>query len=132
MTTLVFLGAGASAPFNIPTMTKMVTKFEEHLKQNNIPESYLYTEIKSTLEKGYNASQVDIESVFSVIHGIADSVTPQELGAYPYYYIQKFGSVGKFSDKEIKDAKTLQNILEEFIKTECRFLGTDDEKLKIL
>lgn len=131
MTTLVFLGAGASAPFDIPTMTKMVTKFEDHLKQNNIPESYLYSEIKSTLEKGYNVSQIDIESVFSVIQGIADSVTPQELGSYPYYYIRRFGSERKFSDEEIKDAKKLQTVLEKFIKTECSFLGTDEEKLKI-
>jgi len=131
MTILLFLGAGSSRPFGVPTMTQMVAKFENYLIENNIPERYLYTQIKSTLEKGYDISQIDIESVFSVIQGIADSITPQKMGHFPFYYIKKFGSEHKFSSKEIEDAQKLRNALETFIKNECQFVGADNEKLKI-
>jgi len=72
---LLFLGAGASQPFGMPTMTGMVTKFEKHLEKNNISERFLYSEIKEELSKGFDSSKVDIESIFSVIHGIIDDIT---------------------------------------------------------
>ena len=120
MTTLLFLGAGASQPFGIPTMTQMVSKFEEHLKKGNIKGSYLYSQIKETLEKGYDISQVDIESVFSVIVGIAQEVTPQRMGYYSFYYLKKFSSEQKFTSSEIDEAKNLRDELERFIQKECR------------
>jgi len=128
LTTLLFLGAGASSPFGIPTMTEMVSKFEKYLKDENIPQRLLYSQIKDTLSKGFNTTKIDIESVFSVIAGISSGVTSKDMGAMPYYYIRRHGSEIEFSPKEIEDAKILQDELEKFIKKECQFSGTDDEK----
>jgi len=120
MTTLLFLGAGASQPFGIPTMTQMVTKFEERLKKENIKGQYLYSAIKESLKEGFDISQIDIESIFSVIIGIAKEIQPQKMGYYPYYYLNKFSSEHKFSPSEIDEAKNLRNELEKFIQIECK------------
>jgi len=128
---LLFLGAGASQPFSVPTMVRMVKKFEEHLKQNNIKGRNLYSQIKQTLEKGYDVSQVDIESVFSVITGIANQTSPQKMGHFPFYYIRRFSTERKFTQTEIDEAENLRNELEEFIRKECEFSGKEDELLEI-
>lgn len=64
--TLFFLGAGASAPFGIPTMQGMVDSFEEELRAQTSnaqaqakSETELYTSIKDSLKKGYE--NVDLE-----------------------------------------------------------------------
>jgi len=65
-----FFGAGASAPFGIPTMKQMVADFEEHLKKNGIEDEIeVYGDIKKTLEVIIGKS-VDLEAVFTVIDGI--------------------------------------------------------------
>jgi len=129
LTTLLFLGAGASQPFDIPTMGKMVTKFEEHLKKNNIKGFDLYSDIKKILEDGYkDKSKIDIEAVFSVVAGISKQISMQEIGHYPFYYNKRFGSQGEFTKDEIDKAENLRNELQEFILTECQknFQGLDD------
>ncbi|MCH7851120.1 MAG: SIR2 family protein, partial [Nanoarchaeota archaeon] len=120
MTTLLFLGAGSSQPFGIPTMTQIVTKFEERLKKENIKGRYLYSTIKESLKKGFDISQIDIESIFSVIIGIAEEIQPQKMGYYTYYYLKKFSSEHKFSQTEIDESKNLRDELEKFIQTECK------------
>ena len=87
---LIFLEKGASRSFEIPTMTEMVQKFEEYLKANNSKDMMLYSEIKKTLSKGYDVSQIDIESIFSVLEGIAKDVTPEQMGHFPAYYMKKY------------------------------------------
>lgn len=100
-------------------MTDMVLEFEKKLKDGNIGEQFLYSNIKETLEKGFKKSQVDIESIFTVISGISNSTIPQNMGAYPYYYIRKFCSEQKFLENDIKHAKNLKDKLEEFIREKC-------------
>jgi len=124
---LIFLGAGASSPFGIPTMKEMVSKFEDHLKKENIQGAYLYSDVKNMLSKEFPESNVDIESIFSVIDGIARQITPKQMGTYPYYYIRRFSSENKFSDSQIEEAQNLKNELEKFIKKECEFQGENKE-----
>lgn len=119
MSVLIFLGAGASKPFGIPTMTDLVVEFETKIKNEHSKEQWLYHNIKETLEKGFQKSQIDIESIFTVISGISNSKSPKEMGAYPYYYIKKYCSEQKFSDTDIEHAKNLKNKLEEFIREKC-------------
>ncbi len=126
--TLLFLGAGASRPFGISTMTEMVEKFEKSLKDKNLPERTLYLKIKDSLSKGFDKSQIDLESVFSVIQGIASGTTAKKLGPLAFFYINKFSSDNKFSQKEIDDAKKLQKELESFIRNECKFNGSNETK----
>lgn len=127
---LVFFGAGASRSFGLPTMTEMVTKFEEYLEEQNLPERYFYKQIKEKLLEGYPSAQVDIESIFSVISGIASKNTAKEMSPFVYYYIKRFSSEQKFSEKEIQEASKLNEELEKFVKRECQFNGSDDELLK--
>lgn len=131
MATLLFFGAGASTPFGLPTMTEMVEKFEKKLKDENLKECYLYEEIKKKLSEGYPSSQIDIESIFSVITGIASEITPQKMGPFPFYYIKKFAREHNFTSTERDHAIQLNKYLEEFIKKECKFNGIEDELSKI-
>jgi len=126
---LLFFGAGASKPFELSTMTEMVTKFEKYLEDNNISERYFYKQIKDKLLEGYSSSQVDIESIFSVISGIASENNLKKMGPFAYYYIKRFSSEQKFSEREVKEASKLNAELEKFVKRECQFNGTDDERL---
>ncbi len=48
---LFFFGAGASAPFGIPTMKQFVVDFEEYLNENaEKSERTVYADIKKTLD----------------------------------------------------------------------------------
>ena len=67
---MFFFGAGASAPFGIPTMKQFVGNFENYLNENaDKDERELYSDIKSTLEKKIHRPP-DLEAVFTVIDGI--------------------------------------------------------------
>ena len=112
-------------------MTGLVQKFEKHLEEKNMSERLLYSKIKEKLQEGYDVSQIDIESIFSVIQGIASKITPKEMGHFAYYYIHQFSNDSEFTNDEVKDAKKLQEELETFIKKECQFVGNDNEKFEI-
>ena len=65
-----FLGAGASAPFGIPTMKQLVVNFEEMLENNGTNEELdVFRDIKNTLENVLQRP-TDLEDVFTVIDGI--------------------------------------------------------------
>jgi len=117
---LLFLGAGASQPFEIPTMTKMVTSFEEELQKNH-DEKYFkfYSEIKQILSDEYKQSEVDIESIFTVINGIASKTVLKDLGHLSFYIMKKSGTSFSFSEEEVEISKYLKAELEKFIKKEC-------------
>jgi len=117
---LLFLGAGASQPFEIPTMTKMVASFEEVLQKNHDGKYFkFYTEIKNVLSEEYKPSEVDIESIFSVINGIASKIVSKDLGHLSYFIMKKSGASYNFSKEEVENANYLKIELENFIKKEC-------------
>lgn len=117
---LLFLGAGASQPFEIPTMTKMVATFEEELKKNHDGKYFkFYSEVKSVLGDEYATSEVDIESIFTVINGIASKTGPKDLGHLSYFIMKKSNTSYTFSEEEVKDANYLKDKLENFIKKQC-------------
>lgn len=66
---VVFVGAGASKPFGIPTMTEMTEDFEKELKKSSLPGITLFDEIKRRL-KDYQ--YFDIESLITVLQNIVD------------------------------------------------------------
>lgn len=114
---LFFFGAGASAPFGIPTMKQFVIDFEEHLKENATKDELItYTEIKEILEKRLS-KQVDLEGVFTVIDGIIN-YGPERLGLLSLYSAIKFKK--EFPNKlDIKICKKLRKEFQTFIREKC-------------
>ena len=128
---LLFLGAGASQPFGLPTMTQMVKKFEEYLKTLSNEKLYsFYLDIKQTLQEGFGESTVDIESIFSVIQGLLDNVKPKDLGHFSYYYFIKAKIDYSIEHETIHNAATLEKELRNFIKNECKGNLDNSKKLE--
>ena len=128
---LIFLGAGASRPFGIPTMQEMVDEFEKYLKENNRKEFQLYEKIKKIQIEGYGYSKVDIESIFSVIQGISSNIILKEMGHLPYYVMASSFLKHEFNYDTIEDARSLKQELEKFIKEKCESHMVVKERLKI-
>lgn len=118
MQVLLFFGAGASRPFGIPTMQEMVEQFEKELTDKGKPEKRLYSKIKQIQEKDF-VTKADIESIFSVIQGIASNVKPKQMGHLPYYYISSNNITSEFPPSDVEHASKLKSELETFIKSKC-------------
>ena len=126
MSNLIFLGAGASKAFGIPTMQEMVTEFEKTIKKDNKECFEFYFEIKNTLIEKYGSQHVDIESILSVLNGIVSQITIKELGHYAYYHIQKFCKSKNITypedhpvDEYIDKAKKIEDSLKKYIRKKC-------------
>ena len=130
MSSLVFFGAGASKPFGIPTMQEMVAEFEEKLSEDATVFEF-YSKIKKVLIKEYGNSDIDIESILSVINGIAANTNPSELGHFVFYYVSNNCSDNKFSEDKVETAKKLQKQLQNYIKDVCAVKISDDRINKI-
>lgn len=120
---LIFFGAGASKPFGIPTMQEMVNEFETKLKKHT-DEFRFYHKIKDALAKKNTGSQIDIESMLSVINGIASETRQGSFDDFVFYYIRSNcpGSnpdVG-FSSGDVDLAKKLRKKLHEYVKDVCK------------
>lgn len=128
---LVFLGAGASQPFGIPTMQQLVSEFEEEIKKSNKPSVRLYSKIRTIQQKWYKNKNVDIESIFSVIDGLTKNNIPEDFGHLPLYLMADKNAVNKISIQDQKDAKELKSQLEAFIKQKSVPTLHDEEIIKI-
>lgn len=126
---LVFLGAGASQPFGVPTMQHMVAEFEKEIAGK--PSNELYAKIRSIQQKWYTPSNVNVESIFSVIDRLAKQVLPKDFGHLPLYLMASRGSVNEVSGQEYQHAKELKSQLEEFIKRKCTLTLSDEEMMQI-
>jgi hypothetical protein len=81
-----FFGAGASAPFGIPTMGQFVLDFEKFLNENaDKKERDLYSDVKQTLETKIHRN-ADLEAIFTVIDGIINYDDPEKLGMLALYF----------------------------------------------
>jgi hypothetical protein len=135
---LLFLGSGASVPFGLPTMKKLVELFEmERLrtpKRHSIDNEFmrrLYRYIKRILisTNGY----ADLESVFSIIEDISNNIEYKELGFSPTYVLSKYEKVlrGKkiSSVKEQKAAINLLKMYKTFVRDQCKVKGPMEERI---
>jgi hypothetical protein len=112
---LFFFGAGASAPFGIPTMKQFVLDFEEKLKQKGtVKERNIYAQIKSSLEERLHDS-VDLEGVFTVIDGIINCC-PDRLGLLSIYLASK---IRQPTESEVKTCRHLKQIFHSFVREKC-------------
>lgn len=137
--TLIFLGAGASSPFGIPTMKDLVKLFEADLKKHgDSPEVDLYGRVKEILREKYD--EPDLEAVFSVIDRLSQNIRIDKWddSTYFYYraYLEKYEKAelppDKYKEiktKDIETAKSLKTKFEEFIKDNCLIKDNNFEKI---
>jgi len=113
MTFLLFLGAGSSNPFGIPTMKEMTRNFEYVLTGKH---QKLYSKIKQAVTN--YKYDIDIETMFSIIDGIASKKSLNDFGPYVHYLQPNFSDYIP-SDDDQKIANELKEKLENYIKKIC-------------
>jgi len=127
---LIFFGAGASKAFaDIPTMKDMVPLFENELKGE--PEMlYLYSEIVGSL-KEVCPDRLDLEAVFSTLHGIANGRTVKDLGFHATFEAKRLGvfSVPPPSPETQRIGQRLLKKFEDFVTSECEIRPISEENL---
>ncbi len=124
---LIFFGAGASRPYGIPTMQEMVIEFEESLEKDT-PQYRLYSKIKTIQKKYYKNKNVDIESIFSVVYGLSENISLEDMGHTQLFLMSEFFNLENFIIDEKNSANLLKKDLENFIKTKCHS-SLDDQKI---
>jgi len=113
-----FLGAGASAPFGIPTMKQLVVNFEEMLENNGTDEELnVFRDIKNTLENVLQRP-TDLEDVFTVIDGIINYGLDRIGLLAAYSSIINFTKIPSQPAERVICVK-LQKKFENFIRREC-------------
>jgi hypothetical protein len=121
-----FFGAGASAPFGIPTMQQFVTDFEDLLTKNGTSdERSKYNDIKNTLRIQLNRP-VDLEAIFTVIDGILN-YGPERLGLFSTYITTGFKSI---NDLDIKTCRSLKEKFQTFVSEQCIIPEGSFDKIK--
>lgn len=82
---IIFLGAGASKPFGIPTMQAFVDEFGKEIETNGSKEEkQLYSNIKRLLKEHYSA--IDLEIVLTLLNDMAHGINSNTLGPSFAYY----------------------------------------------
>ena len=123
-----FFGAGASAPFGIPTMKQFVLDFEKYLdKKGTEKERNLYRDIKNYLRSQFERD-IDLEDVFTVVDGLINHDI-ERLGLLSIYYFHKYFSLShttrtkpRFWKKLYDDVdvcKPLRDKFQNFVREKC-------------
>lgn len=129
----LFLGAGASTPFGIPTMRGMVTEFEKSLQPG--PEKQLYDLINNRLK---NYKYFDLESLITVLQNIVDpdEVINDILNEPSIHFYYDYSGTGwkhavdnvNFLVKYNQDkAESLLRRLKEYLREACTIDVKDDD-----
>ena len=116
-----FIGAGASAPFGIPTMKQFVSDFEKYLDQKDeSKERTLYNNIKGILETKLNRD-IDLEDVFTVIQGIKD-LTLDKLGVLSVYVYSpsQMPAIPHYGRETIETCASLEKKFQNFVREKCQ------------
>ncbi len=133
-----FFGAGASAPFGIPTMQGMVKEFEKTIEGNSKSEErHLYEEICAFLNATLGRP-TDLEAVFSVVDSIMNW-SPDRMGVAALYHATKlvrarkpFEGIGvpvRPSADEVRIASSLETDFERFVQHSCQLREGMSEKI---
>jgi hypothetical protein len=130
---LSFFGAGASAPFAIPTMQAMVPKFEVELKKNGTADELsLYKDVCAFLA-GTLGRPTDLEAVSTVVDSIIDW-SPERMGISAMYHAAHAAAplgqswsgapqvlkIEKPDAGAVSNAKTLRRRFEAFVEESCQ------------
>ena len=128
---LIFLGAGASQPFSIPTMEGLVDKFSEELDNSGSPEEKnLYEDILWNVKKNYGWA--DLESVLSIIDELTNRDWITGFGSFSLLFYKRYLNSSSMPTLELspealskweidfKVAQTLKGKMETFVRSECK------------
>jgi hypothetical protein len=135
---LLFLGAGASRPFNIPTMSEMVLKFSEQIsKRPDDINQNLYETMRDTYEtirnqqlKFYGYS--DLESVFSVVMTIAENKSYKDLGHSQAYFFSKHMAditTSLVNQQDQQAAAGLVGLLQKYVRDVCKLTPSMEDEV---
>lgn len=117
---LIFVGAGASKAFGLPTMKDMVSLFEKELESGS--EASAYESIKMSLQSSLG-NDVDLESVFTIIDGILTYKNPRDLGLFQEYFMMStMNPEAAFSGPKYPPHDVLSSLrdkFKEFVKKQC-------------
>ena len=126
--TILFFGAGASAPFGIPTMQQMVEDFETSLlPANKAEEKMLYQEIRRFLGETLGRT-IDLEAVFTIVDSIINW-SSDKMGIAALYHAMKAaqeaqgGAVASLkppSPEIVQTARSLEADFERFVQNACQ------------
>jgi len=121
---VVFVGAGASKPFGILTMTEMTEGFEKELKKSSLPGITLFDEIKRRLKE---YQYFDIESLITVLQSIVDidklSSTVLNNPRLHYFFAERaVGGIGGTITDEKRRAEGDRAGAEELLKHVRQFI----------
>ncbi len=133
-----FFGAGASAPFGIPTMQGMVREFEKTLETDSKSEERrLYNEICSFLNATLGRP-TDLEAVFSVVESIMNW-SPDRMGVAALYHatklvrshqvLERLGLSSLPTADEVRTARSLEADFERFVQHSCQLKDGMSEKI---
>jgi hypothetical protein len=134
---LLFLGSGASAPFGLPTMKKLVDMFQEYLSSHSFSyEDYsfmksIYSNVKDIICDTYGYA--DLESVFTVIESLSHNIEYKELGFTSIYVLSNYGKEIKnkliASPNEQKAAIKLLQLYKDFVRSACKEEDTMEDHI---
>jgi hypothetical protein len=118
---IILLGAGASEPFNIPTMPQMVDEFKKKLKGE---ERSKWKEVKKVLIA--SGVKADLEAMLTVFAN--PMLVPHDLDPQIAYYL-------KLSNEELKIiditlAKNIENKIKKYIYNTCNLKKNSQERKK--
>ena len=121
---LFFFGAGASRPFDIPTMKEMVSEFQKELANTSgkgiRDEARLYSRVEASLRQTFG--RVDLESIFTVVDGIAHGKTLKDLGYFATFLAKnrRFATLLRPPLREDREtAQRLRVRFEGYVKRVC-------------
>lgn len=127
---LFFFGAGASAEFGNPTMTKMAQDVRLELtNKGSKPEKDIYSEIIEILARDINCD-VDIEAIFSVIEGLKE-YSPTTIGELALYISRKKydRSLVNSLSADVATLESLESRFQQFIRKSCRLKSDYRDKI---
>src|SRR2546429_7778796 len=133
-----FFGAGASAPFGIPTMQSMVREFEKTLQTDSKSEErHLYDEVCAFLNATLGRP-TDLEAVFSVVESIMNW-SPDRMGVAALYHATKLVRSHKGLEgigvptaplaDEVRIASSLEADFERFVQRACQLKEDTSERI---
>jgi hypothetical protein len=121
---LFFFGAGASKPFDIPTMKEMVSEFQKELASTSgsgvRSEVRMYNQVTASLKETFG--RVDLESVFTVVDAISQGKTLKDLGYFATFLAKDRRSASLLRPplrEELQVAQRLKARFEGYVKRVC-------------